>query len=243
MRGVRCARRFRRLRLQPDRQIFISSSSSLIVFISALLNRVHPLFSIYLVSLKFVFNGNRDAEEKRNVLEEKGSLKSYQLLYPGVPGTAPLAAAAASLCFLFTRKLWKSQNFISHFTLFTRNRIQKNIDFKTLYIYIFIFFFIILSFDISRISPLRRWKLSTHANGIIRDTKYGVFDPPLEYTWSRCFTSVEAIALWSCLSFFLNASSLSFSLLCSSSCFCCSQSCDKKRGKQRNVNVNVENGG
>lgn len=29
-------------------------------------------------------------------------------LYPGVPGAAPLAAAAASLCFLFTRKLWKN---------------------------------------------------------------------------------------------------------------------------------------
>lgn len=40
-------------------------------------------------------------------------------------------------------------------------------------------------------------------------------------TWRRCLTSVEATALWSCLSFFFRASSLSFSRLCSS-IFCCS---------------------
>lgn len=45
-------------------------------------------------------------------------------------------------------------------------------------------------------------------------------------------TSVEAIALWSCLSFFLSASMRSFSLRCSSSCFCCSQSCGITRENQ-----------
>ena len=122
-----------------------------------------------------MFNGNRDAEEKRNVLEEKGSLrvKSYQLLYPGVPGTAPLAAAAASLCFLFTRKLWKSQGFISHFTLFVAV-IQKNMDDETnlkldLYIYFYIFFYYIiiwhfanLSLSAMKIIYTREWDYSRY---------------------------------------------------------------------------------
>jgi len=38
---------------------------------------------------------------------------SYQLLYPGVLDTAPFAAAAASLCFLFTRKLCNHKHLVN----------------------------------------------------------------------------------------------------------------------------------
>lgn len=136
MRSVRCARRFRRLRLQPDRQIFISISirlflTRLVIGSSLFLIRVHPLtFSTaypvpswdrnscsIVEQWKWKWRCRRKREERKeeDVLEKKNwqvrenhrsRIKSHQLLYPGVPGTAPLAAAAASLCFLFTRKLW-----------------------------------------------------------------------------------------------------------------------------------------
>lgn len=116
--------------------------------------------------------------------------KSYQLLYPGVPGTAPLAAAAASLCFLFTRKLWNRKSFhlsedprCSLFPYpiwlllllpYQRKRKYRILD-SIVHFFLPLYFFLSrISFDISRRasqfpgSPLRRWKLaSTHANGII----------------------------------------------------------------------------
>lgn len=291
MRSVRCARRFRRLRLQPDRQIFISISirlflTRLVIGSSLFLIRVHPLtFSTaypvpswdrnscsIVEQWKWKWRCRRKREERKeeDVLEKKNwqvrenhrsRIKSHQLLYPGVPGTAPLAAAAASLCFLFTRKLWNRKVslstriqrslFPSSISIIVHHRTDKyqrdirilsKLDSISSRVYFsppFIFF-IILSFDIISLWTNSLW-LSPSAMKVIytrewdySDTNYGVFDPH-SYTWSRCFTSVEAIALWSCLSFFLNASSLSFSLLCSSSCFCCSQSYDKKRRKQRNV--------